>query len=70
MDLTTLISPEFLALALGIYAVIVAVANLITMLVPSVKENKFYNFVMKVLNFLALNVLKNKNADEVNVKKT
>jgi len=48
----------------GVYALLISVANLITMLMPSVKDNKVYNFVMKILNFIALNILKNKNADD------
>ena len=46
------------------YALVVAVANIITMLFPSVSNSPVYNFVMKVLNFLSLNILKNKNADD------
>ena len=43
--------------------VVVGLANAITSVFPSVKENKIYNLVMKVLNFLAVNIGKNKNAD-------
>ena len=46
------------------YALIVAIANIITMLFPSVSNSPVYNFVMKILNFLSLNILKNKNADD------
>lgn len=43
--------------------VVMGLANAITASFPSVKENNIYNFVMKVLNFLAGNIGKNKNAD-------
>jgi hypothetical protein len=51
------------AIGLG-YALLVAIANIVTMLLPSVSTNPVYNAVMKVLNFLSLNILKNKNADD------
>ena len=44
---------------------ILGVANGITASFPSVKENKVYNVVMNILNFLAMNFGKNKNADAV-----
>ena len=44
--------------------VIVGLANAITAALPSVKDNKIYNFVMKILNYLAVNIGKNKNADD------
>ncbi len=43
---------------------LIAAANLLTVFVPSVKDNKAYNMVMGVLNRVALNVHKNKNADD------
>ena len=49
--------------ALG-YALVVAISNIITMLFPSVSSSPAYNFIMKILNFLSLNILKNKNADD------
>ena len=42
----------------------IAIANAITAMFPSVGENKYYNFVMTVLNTLAVNFGKNKNADD------
>ncbi len=45
--------------------IILGIANAITASFPSVKENKVYNVVMNILNFLALNIGKNKNADAV-----
>ena len=48
-----------------VVAALIAIANVITMLSPSVSNNKVYNLIMKILNFVSLNVLKNKNADEV-----
>lgn len=47
-----------------VYALIVAIANIVTMLSPSVSNSPTYNFIMKILNFLSLNILKNKNADD------
>ena len=41
----------------------VAGANLVTMFMPSVKDNKIYNLVMGFLNAVSLNILANKNAD-------
>ena len=64
-DISTLLSQEFLAKAFAVYTVIVTIANMITMLLPSVTTNPVYNIVMKILNFLSLNILKNKNADAV-----
>ena len=42
----------------------ITIANAITACFPSVGENKYYNIVMKILNFISINVLKNKNADD------
>ena len=44
--------------------VVIALANVVTMLFPSVGTNKFYNMAMKVLNTVSLNIAKNKNADD------
>ena len=35
----------------------------ITMLTPTSADNKILDAILKVLNFLALNILKDKNAD-------
>lgn len=49
---------------LGIYAsLLITIATAITAVFPSVSENKIYNIAMKVLNFIAGNFGKNKNAD-------
>ena len=47
-----------------IIAYLIVTANFITVFSPSVTESKTYNIVMKVLNWLSLNVGKNKNADD------
>lgn len=47
---------------------VIAVANFVTATTPSVGKNKYYNLIMKVLNTLAVNRGKNKNADEVAAK--
>jgi len=44
-------------------SVAVVAANAITATFPSVKENKVYNFIMSILNFVSMNFGKNKNAD-------
>lgn len=62
--LEILSSDEFEAWYHAITAVI-ASASAITMLTPTTTDDKIYNGVMKVLNFLSLNVFKNKNADDV-----
>ena len=41
----------------------ISIANVITMLSPSVSESKVYNIIMKILNVVSLNIVKNKNAD-------
>lgn len=53
-----------LAQLLAIVSGLIALANVITVFFPSVKENKIYNIIMWVLNKIALNVGKNKNADD------
>ncbi len=47
----------------SVITIVITAANGITMLFPSTANNAFINAVLKVLNFLAVNVLKNKNAD-------
>ena len=49
---------------------VIAMANAITAVAPSkIKDNETYNTVMNVLNWASLNILKNKNADDKEVKK-
>lgn len=43
---------------------VIASCSAITALTPSTTDDKILNAVLKVLNFLSLNVLKNKNADD------
>lgn len=42
---------------------LVTAANGITMLTPTKSDDKVVGWVLRVLNFVSLNVLKNKNAD-------
>ena len=44
---------------------VVTAASVVTALTPTKKDNKVVNAILKALNWLALNVLKNKNADDV-----
>lgn len=60
--LTLLNENQFVLIGAAI-AFIVAGANLLTMFVPSVSKNPVYSKVMGFLNVLALNIVKNKNAD-------
>lgn len=62
--LSNLLGDSLVANILASVAAVVGLANMITMWFPSVKENKVYNFFMKILNWLSLNVIKNKNADD------
>lgn len=43
---------------------VVTAANAITALTPTSSDDKIINAVLKVLNVLAFNVIKNKNADD------
>ena len=43
---------------------LIAIAGAIQTVLPSVGGNKVYNTIMKVLNFVALNFGKAKNADD------
>lgn len=52
---------------LGVYVAaattVVTAANAITMLTPTEVDNKVVNAILKVLNWLSLNIFANKNAD-------
>ncbi len=48
----------------SVITIVVTAANAVTMIFPSTANNAFLNAVLKILNFLAVNVLKNRNADE------
>ncbi len=43
---------------------VVTAATFITALTPTKTDDKVISFVLKILNFLAGNVFKNKNADD------
>lgn len=60
----SLLNENQLALVAAIVGVLVAASNLVTMFFPSVIGHPAYDFFMKVLNALSLNVGKNKNADD------
>jgi uncharacterized ion transporter superfamily protein YfcC len=59
--LTSFISSES---CVAIIAMIVALANVVTVLMPSVKGNETYDTVMRVVNWASLNVGNNRNADD------
>lgn len=54
---------EFITLYLGPVTAVVTAATAITALTPSKADNTILNGILKVLNLLAGNFLKNKNAD-------
>jgi uncharacterized protein YggT (Ycf19 family) len=62
--LTNLLGESTILNILASVATVIGLANMITIWFPSVKENKVYNFIMKILNWVSLNIIKNKNADE------
>jgi len=42
----------------------IAGASALTMLTPTTWDNKIVNWISKALNFISMNVIKNKNADD------
>lgn len=48
----------------ALIAGVIALANAITAMTPTKTDNEIWNAISKVLNILALNVFKNKNADD------
>ena len=60
--MTVLTSSEAAAWVAAVTAVVTA-CSAITALTPTKADDKSLNGILKVLNFLSLNVLKNKNAD-------
>lgn len=55
-------SPEFQTYLAAITGLVTA-ASVVTALTPTESDNKVVNVILRVLNVLALNVGKNKNAD-------
>ncbi len=60
--ITIVTSSEAAAWVAAVTAVVTA-CSAITALTPTKADDKILNGILKVLNFLSLNVLKNKNAD-------
>ncbi len=60
--ITIVTSSEAAAWVAAVTAVVTA-CSAITALTPTTADDKILNGILKVLNFLSLNVLKNKNAD-------
>ena len=48
-----------------IITAVVTIASIITSATKTKSDNKYLNLVLKVLNLVALNVGKNKNADDI-----
>ena len=44
---------------------VVTLASTITMLTPTTHDDQVVNFILRILNWLSLNIFKNKNADDV-----
>ena len=63
MEIITEIMSQVPAWFSAITALVVA-ANGITMLTPTTSDDKIVGALLSVLNFLSMNVLKNKNLDE------
>ena len=53
----------------AVVAMCVAIANVVTVFAPSVKNSEVYDTVMRVMNWVALNVGQNRNADDPEPKK-
>lgn len=62
-DLVALVQSKEAAEWIVAITAVVTAATAITALTPSKSDNKIIDFVLKILNFVAGNVLKNKNAD-------
>ena len=50
---------------LTIVTAVITIANVITSMTPSKSDNLILDKILKILNFVSLNIGKNKNADEV-----
>ncbi len=55
--------PDNIAVWVAALTTLFAAAKSITIITPTTVDDKFVNIILKVLNFLALNVLRDKNAD-------
>ena len=64
LETLTVFFEAFPAWVVAITSVVTA-ATAITALTPTKRDDKILGYVLKVLNFLAGNFLKNKNADDV-----
>ena len=67
--LVSLLGVELVAEIVITVAALIGVANAISAWLPSVKENKIYNFIMKILDWLSLNIGNNKNVTKETTKK-
>lgn len=55
---------ELLAGVIPWVTAIIAISAAIQTVLPSVSNNKYYNIAMKVMNYIAFNFGKAKNADD------
>ncbi len=62
METETLSNPEQIALIIG---AVVTIANAITAMFPTRAKNPVLSGILRVLNILAINIGKNRNADDV-----
>ena len=62
-NLITIVTSSEAAAWVAAVTAVVTSCSAITALTPTKADDKILNGILKVLNFLSLNVLKNKNAD-------
>lgn len=69
MESLVLIFDNGAVVVAALISMLVALSNLLTVFIDETKVNKYLKPVIDVLNFLSLNVFKNKNATAVEAEK-